>query len=91
MCALVSFLARSPYAPGLFPSLSHDELCLGRVRDFADGEGELRVRFDPRVQRFAFTCLQALGAKRWQGHCAAQGVEPHVERLLQKRLRWFKS
>jgi hypothetical protein len=91
MCSLVAYLAQSPYADGLFPFTSMDVLCLGRVRDFADEDGQLRVQFDRRTQRFEFTYLQAPFAKPWRGRCAAAGFETYLDRLLRKRLRWFSA
>jgi hypothetical protein len=90
MLELVRFLASSAYSNFLFPSTSHDILCIGRVANFTPGDNELQIQFDGSAQRFRFVYRQRLDdTAPWSRECQASEWHPVLERLLQKRLRWF--
>jgi hypothetical protein len=91
MRRLVAMLARSPCAAALFPCTSMFDLRIGRVADFADGDGELRVRFDPLRQRFHFEYFPSPRSKPWTARCEATRIDDYVPWLLQRRLRWFSG
>lgn len=90
MLELVQFMAGSPYAAALFPYTSHEKLCLGRTADFTSGDGELQIQFYPATQSFTFTyCQSPADFSSWSRECSADEWQPTLERILQKRLRWF--
>src|SRR3954469_5111886 len=92
MLDLVESLASSPYAAGLFPATSLARLCLARTRAIRWGHAMLAVEYDPIGKRFCFEYLEASpGVRPWVTSCPAADGRARLERLLKKRLRWFKE
>jgi hypothetical protein len=90
MLELVQFIASSRYSSSLFACTSHDLLHIGRVADFTPGDNELQVKFNGSTQRFLFTYVQRPDdASPWSRECEASAWREVLERLLNKRLRWF--
>ena len=92
MLKLVEYIDSSPYAIGLFGATSHDELHVSRVSDFARGDNDLCIRFDPEAREFIFTYRQREDDHRpWSvTSTEAQGIQT-FKHLLHKRLRWFQE
>jgi hypothetical protein len=92
MLELVEFVASSPYATALFPTTSHDRLCLSRTRVIRWHHEMLMVQFDPDAEGFRFEYWQASQASTepWRTSSPAQEGVTRLEHILKKRLRWFK-
>jgi hypothetical protein len=90
MLELVQFLARAPYASGLFPRIAGGALCVGKSAVFTPDDDELQVSFDEAGQMFTFRHLQRGNAQEpWSRSCAASEWRGVLERIVHKRLRWF--
>src|SRR5437764_1117146 len=91
MLALVEFIASSPYSTGLFPATSRARLCIARTRTIRWGHAMLTVEYDPVGERFVFAYFEASPSPQpWVTSCPAAEGQMRFERLLKKRLRWFK-
>jgi hypothetical protein len=99
MLSLAKFLAHSDYAAGLFPSValgvrpasSLIVLQLGRVPDFDTENNALIIKLHPREKVFTFTYVQRPDDRTpWTRECSVLEWQPVLERILQKRLRWFQ-
>lgn len=92
MLDLVTFIAASPYAVGLFPVTSHATLRLGRYPNFLAGDGELAINFDGTTQTFIFVYRshQAL-SKPWTQQYPATSGRDALERFLHTHARWFRT
>jgi hypothetical protein len=87
---LVGFLAESPYARGLFPYTSHADLHIGRVRNFACGDNELKIVYNQENEAFIFTYQQRKDdLNPWSVQTTATEGKRKLLHLLHKRLRWF--
>jgi hypothetical protein len=92
MLDLVTFIATSSYAQGLFPVTSHATLRLGHYPDFLPGDGELVIDFDGPTQTFCFEYWSSpMAIKRWIRHYPAQAGQHRLEYFLQKQVRWFRA
>jgi hypothetical protein len=90
MLELATLLASPPYRDGLFAYTSHEVLCVGRVEDFAPGDGELQIRYNPQGGSFRFDYIQRPDdTTPWSRECAATEWRPVIERILHERLGWF--
>ena len=92
MLELVESLASSPYSAGLFPATSLARLCMARTRTIRWAHAMLAVEYDPVGERFVFEYFEtASNPKPWVTTCAAAEGWERIERLLRKRLRWFRD
>jgi len=90
MLELVELLEKSSYAGGMFPFTSHESLHIGRVPNFARGDNELEIQFNPSNKSFVFTYWQrADDLHPWTTACEESEWRYTLERVLHKRLRWF--
>jgi hypothetical protein len=91
MLDLVTFIAASPYALGLFPVTSHATLRLGHYPNFLPGDGELVIDFDTGTQTFTFEYWSHPSIlKRWRHQYQANAGQAALERFLHTYVRWFR-
>jgi hypothetical protein len=92
MMELVDFVASSPYATALFPTTSHDRLCIARTRVIRWNHQMLTVRFDPNAERFLFEYWEASAWCRepWRTSSAAEEGITKLEHVMKRRLGWFR-
>jgi hypothetical protein len=92
MLALVESIASSPYSAALFPAPSLARLCVARTRTIRWGHEMLTVEYDPIGERFVFEYFEASPRPQpWITSCPTTEGQSRFERLLKKRLRWFKE
>jgi hypothetical protein len=92
MLALVEFIASSPYAAALFPATSLARLCVARTRTIRWGHEMPTVEYDPIGECFVFKYFEASpNPQPWVTSCPRAEGQSRFERLLKKRLRWFKE
>ncbi len=92
MLELVESLATSPYSADLFPATSLARLCMARTRTIRWSHAMLAVEYDPVGERFVFEYFEAASnPKPWVTTCPASDGRAWIERLLKKRLRWFRD
>ena len=91
MLDLVTFIAASPYAIGLFPVTSHATLRLGHYPNFLAGDGELAIDFDaaPQIFIFVYRSHPAL-SKPWTHAYPVNTGRDALERFLHTHVRWFR-
>jgi hypothetical protein len=90
--ALVESIALSPYSAALFPATSMARLCIARTRTIRWRHEMLTVEYDPVGERFVFEYFEASPSPQpWVTSCHTREGQSRFERLLKKRLRWFKE
>lgn len=90
MLDLVTFIADSPYAAGLFPLTSMDRLRIGRHPDFQPCIEELVIDFDMHKQLFVFSYWSHPALRKpWQRQYTPEASQAALERFLLKYARWF--
>ncbi|WP_406699856.1 hypothetical protein V5E97_13505 [Singulisphaera sp. Ch08] len=91
MLNLVEFIASSPYSTSLFPTTSHARLCIARTSPIHWGHAMLTVEFDPVGECFVFQYFEAAPTPQpWVTTCPTADGRMRFERLMKKRLRWFR-
>jgi hypothetical protein len=91
MLDLVTFIAASPYAAGLFPVTSHATLRLGHYPNFLAGDGELDIDFDQPTQTFIFVYWShPSDVHQWTRRYSVAESRDALERFLHTYARWFR-
>ena len=96
MVRLVEQIAASEYAFGMFPYTSHSTLCIARTHHVRRGREELEITFDPVAQQFHFEYwsnpyVRIVRQGPWRRTCNEADGFSVLERILLKRVRWFKK
>lgn len=92
MIQLVKQIEASGFAAGLFPYTSMFTLCIAHRHTPRMHQEELRITFSPAENRFHFEYWSQPLVKPgpWKRTCGAEDGFATLERILLKRVRWFK-
>jgi 2'-5' RNA ligase len=86
-------IAACEYASMLFAYTSMSTMCIQRTRTIRRSHEELRVTYDARDRQFHFEYWSHEYVKQgpWKRSCSESEGFATLERILLKRLRWFKK
>jgi len=92
MVQLIEHITDMGYGNHLFPVTSVQKLRIGRYRNFEMGDSELTVEWNNKVKEFEFHYFESTGVtKPWLRKCSQEEIKEVFDRIVCKRLRWFKN
>lgn len=88
---LIQHVIDSGLTEYLYPATMHNNLRIGRFKNFSRADGELTVEYNDTKNSAVFLYYDSEASKPWKKECKGEDIIRTLDHVLTKRLRWIKK